>query len=192
MTSKPADWKRTHTCGALRKEHVGQTVRLCGWVANRRDHGRIFFVDLRDRYGITQLTIDTERTGEGSALFEICTGLGAEDVISVAGVVQPRMAGQENKERATGDIEIHVTEIEKLSPAEPSPIDLHDDSETAIERRLEYRYLDLRRAPLQKALVFRSRFVLAIRRCLESLNFVEVETPILTKATPEGARDYLV
>ncbi|HMQ23801.1 MAG TPA: aspartate--tRNA ligase, partial [Planctomycetota bacterium] len=193
MSPEPASWKRTHTCGALRKDHVGQQVRLCGWVANRRDHGRIFFVDLRDRYGITQLTIDTERLGAaGEALYAACTELGAEDVVSVAGLVQPRMAGQENKERATGDIEVHVTAIEVLSKSEPSPIDLHDESETAIERRLEYRFLDLRRAPLQKALVFRSRFVLAIRRCLETLDFVEVETPILTKATPEGARDYLV
>lgn len=190
--SGAASWQRTHTCGALRHGNIGDSVTLCGWVANRRDHGRIFFVDLRDRYGITQITIDPENEGVEDALLALCSDLNAEDVISVHGSVQPRMAGQENKDRATGAIEVHATRIERLSTAEPSPIDLHEDSETAIERRLEYRYLDLRRAPLQKALAFRSRFVLAIRRCLEDLEFIEVETPILTKATPEGARDYLV
>lgn len=191
-SSSTADWKRSHTCGDLRSDHVGQSVRLCGWVANRRDHGRIFFVDLRDRYGITQVTVDPEQEGVTEELLELCGKLGAEDVVSIRGTVQRRIAGQENKDRATGEIEVHATEILRLAQSEPSPIDLHEDSETAIERRLEYRFLDLRRAPLQEALVFRSRFVHAIRRSLESLSFVEVETPILTKATPEGARDYLV
>ena len=189
--SETTSWKRTHSCGALRKEHVGQRVTLCGWVANRRDHGQVFFVDLRDRYGITQLVADPEAEGVDDKMLELVGSLGAEAVISASGVVRERLKA--NPERETGEIEVQIDRVDLLGdPPSPPPIDLHDESETSIEARLKYRYLDLRRKPVHEAILFRSRFALALRSYLDEQGFVEVETPILTKATPEGARDYLV
>ena len=174
--------RRTHTCGELRPEHLGQTVRLAGWVGGRRNLGGIFFVDLRDRYGVTQITL-TEAQSEA-------VKFSTEWVLGVEGVVVAREAA--NKDHETGEIEVQVGSIEVLSGAKVPAFEIRDDIETAVETRLEHRHLDLRRSLLQRNLVHRSRFTNAMRRAFEELKFVEVETPILTKATPEGARDYLV
>ena len=181
---RAGDWRRTHTCGELRAAHVGETVTLNGWVHARRDHGGIYFVDLRDRYGLTQVVLDS-RFGEA-------VKLSGEDVIGVTGKVVARAPGNVNKERPTGEIELIVERLELLSKARTPPIDITAAELPALEKRLQYRYLDLRRSPMQQNLLHRARFISAMRRAFEAENFVEVETPVLTKATPEGARDYLV
>ncbi|MEQ1893869.1 MAG: aspartate--tRNA ligase [Planctomycetota bacterium] len=181
---RAGDWRRTHTCGELRASHVGQTVTLNGWVHARRDHGGIYFVDLRDRYGLTQVVLDGR--------FTEAVKLSGEDVIGVTGKVSARAPANVNKERPTGEIEIFVERLELLSKAKTPPIDITAAELPAIEKRLEYRYLDLRRPPMQQNLLHRARFISAMRKAFEAENFVEVETPVLTKATPEGARDYLV
>lgn len=181
---RAGDWRRTHTCGELRAAHVGQTVTLNGWVHARRDHGGIYFVDLRDRFGITQVVLD--------ARFTEALRLSGEDVIGVTGKVLARAAGNVNKERETGEIELVVERLEILSKSRVPPIDVTAAELPAIETRLKYRYLDLRRPPMQHNLLHRARFISAMRRAFEDERFVEVETPVLTKATPEGARDYLV
>jgi len=178
------DWRRTHTCGELRKTHVGQRVTLDGWVHARRDHGGIYFVDLRDRYGITQVVL--------GAQFSEAVKLSGEDVIAVTGEVVARAAANVNAERETGEIEVMVQRLELLSKARTPPIDVTASELPAVETRLKYRYLDLRRPALQKNLLHRARFISAMRAAFERQQFVEVETPVLTKATPEGARDYLV
>ncbi len=177
-------WKRTHTCGELRASHVGQTVTLNGWVDARRDHGGIYFVDLRDRYGLTQIVLGKEHKDAGR--------IGPEFVLSVTGEVAARDAGNVNEKRETGTIELVVKELRVLAESPTPPIEVTDDLEAAVETRLRYRFLDLRRTPLQRNLAHRSRFVNAMRRAFERREFLEIETPILTKATPEGARDYLV
>ncbi|PIE25136.1 MAG: aspartate--tRNA ligase [Planctomycetota bacterium] len=193
MTDNPGKTGlRTHHCGELRKSDVGREVTLCAWVANRRDHGGIFFVDLRDRYGITQVTVDPEHEGVDASRLEEMAQLKAEDVVRVRGRVIPRPDSQVNKERATGEIEVLALEIELLRSSETPPIDMIDDCETSVDVRLKYRFLDLRRRPMMDNLLFRSRFSHAIREHLVSRDFIEVETPILTRATPEGARDYVV
>ncbi len=179
-----SDWRRTHTCGELRKEHVGQEVVLNGWVHRRRDHGGIFFVDLRDRYGVTQVVLD-ERLSD-SVKFS------SEYVLSVRGKVEEREPQNVNPDRPTGEIDVVAESIEVLSAAETPPFEIESDVETAVETRLRYRFVDLRRAPMQKNILHRGRFISALRRAFEAQGFVDVETPVLTKATPEGARDYLV
>ena len=181
--TKP-DWRRTHTCGDLRASHVGQLVTLNGWVHARRDHGGIYFVDLRDRYGLTQVVLGPEQADAAK--------LGPEFTISVHGKVVARDANNINKERPTGEVELIVDRLEILSRSKVPPFPIDAEEETALETRLKYRYIDLRREPVQRNLVHRSRFINAMRRAFERQNFVEVETPILTRATPEGARDYLV
>ncbi len=182
-----ARWQRTHTCGDLRADHVGQESVLNGWIENHRHHGAVLFVDLRDRYGVTQVVFEQERDAE---LFERARRLGAEDVLSVRGEVNRRE--QANAERATGEIELIATALDVLAEADPPPFEILDVPESNEELRMRYRYLDLRRRPLQDALVKRARFVTAVRNKLAQLGFVDLETPILTKSTPEGARDYLV
>ena len=177
-------WRRTHTCGELRAEHVGASVTLNGWIHARRDHGGIYFVDLRDRYGITQVVL-----GENVA---DAVKLNAEDVVSVAGKVVARGGGNVNAERPTGAIEVHVDHLELLSKSAIPPFEVAGGDEPAVEVRLRHRYIDLRRAPMQRNLLHRARFISVLRRAFEDQGFVDVETPILTKATPEGARDYLV
>ncbi len=186
-----SSWQRTHTCGDLTKLHVGEEVVLNGWIENHRHHGQLIFVDLRDRYGITQIVVDQE-TGEAPpGLFETVRRLGQEDVLSVRGRVRAR--GQNvNKNRSTGEIEVLALGVTVLSEAEPPPFEVLDEAEANEELRMQYRYLDLRRRPLQEALVKRARFVTAIRNYLQEHRFIDIETPILTKSTPEGARDYLV
>ena len=176
------DWRRTHTCGELRRENVGEKVCLNGWVHARRNLGGVYFVDLRDRYGITQVLI-SEEIGEA-------VRLNAEDVISVHGEVIPRQSP--NPERATGQIEIDVTSLETLSSAKTPAMEVAGGDLPAVETRLRYRFLDLRREEMQKNIIHRARFVSAMRRAFERQGFLDIETPILTKATPEGARDYLV
>ncbi len=185
MTAGRMDWRRTHTCGELRKSDVGTTATLNGWVAARRDHGGIYFVDLRDRYGITQVVLGPEQADAAK--------LGPEFTISVHGQVVAREPQNVNPERPTGEIELHVDRLEILSRSPTPPFSIDDEgAETALEKRLEYRYLDLRRPSMQRHLVHRAKFIHAMRNAFERQGFVEVETPILTKATPEGARDFLV
>lgn len=179
----PAEWVRTHTCGELRAEHVGDQVTLNGWVDARRNLGGIYFVDLRDRYGITQLVLDEGLAEE--------VKLGPEYVLSVSGQVRAR-EGNVNPDRATGEIEVLVRRLQVLSRSLTPPIEVIDELDTAVETRLRYRFLDLRRGPLQRNLAHRARFIGAMRRAFDELGFLDIETPILTKATPEGARDYLV
>jgi aspartyl-tRNA synthetase len=179
-----SDWRRTHTCGELRPEHVGETVRLNGWVHARRDHGGIYFVDLRDRYGITQVVLD-EDVGDA-------VKLSSEDVVAVSGEVVAREPANVNPDRPTGGIEVTVRSLKILSKSLTPPFEVSGGDEPSIEIRLRHRYLDLRRAEMQANVLHRARFISALRRAFEAQGFVDIETPILTKATPEGARDYLV
>ena len=191
MTQR-SSWQRTHTCGELTLANQDQEVVLNGWIENKREHGKLVFIDLRDRYGITQLAVDADTAGMAAGTFDTMVRLGAEDVISVRGKVRPRGQGNVNKNRATGEIELVVLSVTVLSEAETPPFEILDKAEANEELRMQYRYLDLRRRPLQEALQKRAKFVTAIRTFLARHNFIDIETPILTKSTPEGARDYLV
>ena len=191
--------KRTHSCGALRADHDGQEVVLFGWVANRRDHGNLIFVDLRDREGITQIVFDPEASGQAHTIAE---SLRSEWVIGIRGKVKDRgeqfskkenkMVSAANPELATGAIEVEVVEIEIFNKSETPPFEISDRTETREEVRLQYRYLDLRRGPLQKALLTRHKIAQATRTYLSSEGCTEVETPFLVKYTPGGARNFLV
>jgi aspartyl-tRNA synthetase len=182
------DLKRTHTCGELRAEHVGERVVLMGWVHNRRDHGGVIFVDLRDRDGLTQVYFDPEVDGEAHGLAE---GMRGEYVIAVAGEVKSR-GENVNPKLATGEVEVEVSKATIFNPAKTPPFLIRDTIDTNEELRLQYRFLDLRRRPLMESMILRSRVNGVTRRYLQDHGFLELETPILTKATPEGARDYLV
>ena len=181
-------WQRTHTCGELSTDQEGQEIVLNGWIENYRDHGQILFMDLRDRYGVTQVVFDQD----DAELYGVARGLRSENVVKVAGKVGLRDAANVNPNRVTGAIEIYAKEIEVLGPAETPPFEVLDKVEANEELRMRYRYLDLRRRPMAQAMVQRSRFVTAVRNYLAERDFLDVETPILTKSTPEGARDYLV
>lgn len=184
------DYRRTHHCGALRKEHVGTLVTLSGWVNRRRDHGGIIFIDLRDRFGLTQLVFDPVKN---PAIYPIAEKLRSEWVISVKGRVDPRREGMANSKLATGDIEILVHEIEILSKAKTPPFSVCDEAiEVNEETRLKYRYLDIRRGDIASKLIQRHKAQLATRKFMDQHGFLEIATPILGKSTPEGARDYLV
>src|SRR5262249_52444746 len=147
-----ADWQRTHTCGDLGVGQVGQTVTLCGWIENWRHHGGIVFVDLRDRYGITQDVFDAERTGGGAGLFDLGLSLRGEDVVSVRGSVHKRDPDKINPRRITGAIEVFATHMTVLNKAETPPFEVIDDLDANEELRLTYRYLDLRRRPMLRAM----------------------------------------
>jgi aspartyl-tRNA synthetase len=192
MSKQRSPWQRTHTCGELTAANAGNEVVLNGWIENHRHHGQLIFLDLRDRYGVTQVVVDQEQRGAEAALFETIRRLGAEDVISVRGTVRRRDADKVNKNRTTGEIELVALSATVLSEAETPPFEILDKAEANEELRMQYRYLDLRRRPLQEALQKRARFVTAIRNFLQQHRFIDIETPILTKSTPEGARDYLV
>ncbi len=179
---------RTHTCGDLRAEDAGQTVRLCGWVTGVRDHGGVLFTDLRDRYGKTQVVFRPE----DADLFKEAGSLRGEDCIQIEGPVCERPGDQRNPERTTGDVEVEAASLTILSRSDDPPIDVIDDVEANDEARLRHRVLDLRRRPMIAGLEARSTLCGALRRTFGGLGFLEVETPILTRATPEGARDYLV
>jgi aspartyl-tRNA synthetase len=185
------DWRRTHTCGELRRTHAAGTVTLMGWLHRMRDHGGVLFVDLRDRYGITQVVFHPESGGR--ALLEMAARMGNEWVFAVRGQVQPRPADAVNAELPTGEIEVDVRELKILSECAALPFQVNDDSNLAGEDlRLQYRFLDLRRPDLAAVLELRHRVALAARAYLSSQNFLEIETPMLVKPTPEGARDYVV
>ncbi|HVT35352.1 MAG TPA: aspartate--tRNA ligase, partial [Nevskiaceae bacterium] len=178
---------RTHYCGQVTEALDGQTVSVCGWVHRRRDHGGVIFIDLRDRAGLLQCVFDPD-TKEA---FEAADKLRGEYVVRVSGRVRPRPAGTENPNLPSGRIEVLGKSVELLNKSETPPF--HPDDETVGEEtRLKYRYIDLRRPQMQKNLMLRNRVVKAIRDFMDAEGFVDVETPILTKATPEGARDYLV
>jgi aspartyl-tRNA synthetase len=180
---------RTHTCGELRKDHIGESVNLNGWVNTVRLHGQVIFIDLRDRYGKTQIIFNSENyNGE----FESAKKLSLEDVLSITGKVQERGKGAENLDLTTGEIEVIVTEMEILNEADPLPFVLHDRNSAEENLRLKYRYLELRNDELQDNLMTRHKAYQETRSYLSDQNFIEIETPVLMKSTPEGARDYLV
>jgi aspartyl-tRNA synthetase len=181
--------KRTHTCGELRALHIGQTVTLTGWVQIRRDLGGLIFVDLRDRYGKTQVVFASQFD---EATYETAKVVRSEFVLSVTGVVAARPSGQENAELPTGAIEVDVRELSILNKAETPPFAIEEESQAGEDLRLKYRYLDLRRPDMQRNLLLRHRGYQVVRSYYDRNNFVEVETPILMKSTPEGARDFLV
>jgi aspartyl-tRNA synthetase len=177
--------------GTLRKEHNGTEVVLAGWVQKQRDFGELVFIDLRDRSGIVQVVVDREK-GANDELIAAAKELRGEFVVRVEGRVVERAEAQKNAKLATGDVEVVATAIELLNRADTPPFPIEDDTDAAEELRLQYRYLDLRRPSLAKNFILRHKMVAAVRSYFDRLGFLEIETPILTKSTPEGARDYLV
>ncbi len=191
LTADQQHGHRTHTCGELRPDHIDSDVTLKGWVDTQRNLGGLVFIDLRDRYGLTQVVFAEEVSAESYAIAEKLRG---EDVISITGKVRERE--NKNHELPTGLIEVYVTDIEVLNTAEPLPfmVSSHEERQqnTGDDLRLKYRYLDLRRPALQQNMLLRHKLYQSTRRYMDTQNFVEVETPVLMKSTPEGARDYLV
>jgi len=178
---------RSHFCGHVTEEHLGQEVALCGWVNRRRDHGGVIFIDLRDREGLVQVVFDPD-TAEAFATAEQVRN---EYVLRARGRVRPRPAGTENPDLATGKIEVSGLSLEILNRSKPPPFQL-DEEDAGDDTRLRYRYIDLRRPEMQRRIRLRARVTRAIRHFLDDAGFLDIETPMLTKATPEGARDYLV
>ena len=189
MMNASGSWKRTHHCGALRSSDTGQTVVLNGWVANHRDHGGVIFVDLRDRWGMTQIMFDP---AQDEKLADNASRLKMESVIGVRGTVIRRPADMMNPRLPTGEIEVNGQDMIIFNEARPMPFLIKDDCEATDETRLKYRYLDLRRPVMQKNMILRHRMAQMVRRFFDEESFIEVETPFLMKSTPEGARDYLV
>ena len=182
-------FKRSHHCGLLTAAEAGQQVTLSGWVAKRRDHGGLIFIDLRDRSGIVQIVIDTETAGDS---FKIAEDVRNEFVVSVEGCVRLRTEETINRNIPTGEIEIEASSLEILNTAKTPPFYIQDGVDVDENVRLRYRYLDLRRPEMQKNLILRHKVTKLMRDFLDNRSFVEIETPMLTKSTPEGARDYLV
>ncbi|PJA34920.1 MAG: aspartate--tRNA ligase, partial [Zetaproteobacteria bacterium CG_4_9_14_3_um_filter_53_7] len=178
---------RTH-CGDFTVMHIGQTVRLNGWTQTNRDHGGVVFLDVRDRSGLVQVVVHPD-TAE---IHKLAHAMRQQDVIEVIGVVIARSPEAVNAKISTGEIEIKATEIVVLNSSETPPFLIEDDCDTSEQVRLEYRYLDLRRPKMQRFMELRHRVTHAARNYLDSQSFLEIETPILNKSTPEGARDYLV
>jgi aspartyl-tRNA synthetase len=178
---------RTHTCGELRSEHVGSVVRLSGWLRNRRDHGGVYFIDLADHYGVTQLVV-----APGNEMYDRVTRLPKETVIRADGKVVHREEGKVNPAMATGEVEVRATEIEVLGPTEPLPFNVFPETAVPEDLRLTYRFLDLRRSKMHANIMLRSRVIAGIRRRMVDLGFLEYQTPTLTASSPEGARDFLV
>ena len=184
------DYRRTHTCGELTEAQSGKEVTLSGWVNRRRDHGNLIFIDLRDRFGITQLVFDPTKDQN---LHEKASKLRSEWVLSIKGIVSPRATGMINSRLHTGMIEILAKEMEILSSAKTPPFSICDEEINVNEElRLKYRYLDIRRGHIAKNLALRHKAMLVTRNYLDKNGFMEITTPILAKSTPEGARDYLV
>jgi len=180
---------RSHTCGELRAEHIGEEVTLGGWVDTHRDHKGVLFIDLRDRYGKTQVVFAPE---SGQETVSVGRALRSEDVISVTGKVAPRPEDTENPDLATGQIEVRVREVKVLNRSKVPPMKPSAKEQPSEDLRLRYRYLDLRRPEMQKTLILRHRIMKLMRDYFDELGFIDIETPILGRSTPEGARDYLV
>ena len=178
---------RTHNCGELRMDHVGEEVTLSGWVQVGRDFGGLTFVDLRDRYGITQLVFNME---DDADLCNAARKVGREDVINISGKVRER--SNKNPNRPTGNIEIEISSMEVLNKSKVPPFTIEDDTDGGEDLRMKYRYLDIRRNKVKKNLIFRSKLAIETRKYLDGQGFIEVETPVLIKSTPEGARDFVV
>jgi aspartyl-tRNA synthetase len=179
---------RTHTNGELRLAHVGQEVTLCGWVQRSRDKGGMIWIDLRDRYGITQLMLEEGKSSPESLL--LARSLGREFVIEAKGILVERLA--KNDKLPTGDVEVKVKELRVLNPAKLPPFMIEDETDGGDDIRMKYRYLDLRRNPIRESLQLRHKVGREVRTYLDAQNFIEVETPVLIKSTPEGARDFVV
>src|SRR5918994_5512858 len=178
---------RTHTCGALREDDVGASVRLSGWCHRIRDHGGVLFIDLRDHYGLTQIVADPD-----SPAFSAAEAVRSEFVVRVDGLVRKRPPGTENPELPTGSIEVFIADLEVLGPAAELPMPVFGELDYPEETRLTYRFLDLRRDKLHKNIMTRVATVDSIRRRMKDAGFFEFQTPILTASSPEGARDFLV
>lgn len=177
---------RSIYCGQLNNTHVDQTVELCGWINKRRDLGGLIFVDLRDREGIVQVVFDPDVAG----LMDNATSLRNEFCVKLTGIVRARPESQINKDMATGEVEILGKSLEIINRSEPLPLDFNQKN--SEEMRLKYRYLDLRRIEMSDRIKLRAKASSFVRNFLDSNEFLDIETPVLTKATPEGARDYLV
>ena len=180
---------KSHSCGELNKKHIGAEVTLAGWVDRRRDHGGLIFIDLRDREGIVQVVFNPETSQQ---CHQVASEMRSEYVVRVRGEVAPRPPGTENPKLATGDIEVIARDTEILNPSKTPPFYISEDTEVEESLRLRYRYLDLRRTRMRENLILRHRVIKFIRNFLDARGFIEIETPILIKSTPEGARDYLV
>ena len=180
--------KRTHTCGELREDNVGDNVVLNGWVDSRRDMGQLIFINMRDRYGITQVVFEPAHNTD---VHNLAKKIRNEFVISIEGKVRKRPEGMENKQMPTGEIDIIVDKLAILNDSETTPFEIKDDVDASEELRLKYRYLDLRRNRMQNNLTLRHRMYQVTRKYFDENNFVEIETPVLMKSTPEGARDFL-
>ncbi|HSN67989.1 MAG TPA: aspartate--tRNA ligase, partial [Thermoanaerobaculia bacterium] len=182
--------KRTHRCGDLRPEDAGTRTRLMGWADRVRDHGGVLFLDLRDRYGVTQVVFRPEKLN--AKTMDLARSIGSEYVVLVEGIVLLRPKGSENPDRPTGGIEVEADALAILNTSKTPPFPLDEEGSASEDLRLRYRYLDLRREPLKQSLIFRHRMVRSVREYLSDHDFLEIETPLLVKPTPEGARDYVV
>ncbi len=180
---------RTHTCGELREGHAGQSTTLCGWVDSTRDYGGMIFIDLRDRYGKTQVVVTPD---SGDENLEIAKRLRGEDVALFTGTVAPRLEGKDNEKLATGGIEVRAISAQLLNRCKTPPFFPNQEELPGEDLRLRYRYIDLRREQMQRTLVLRSAIIKTMRDYFADNDFIDVETPILGRSTPEGARDYLV
>ncbi|UCF93706.1 MAG: aspartate--tRNA ligase, partial [Desulfobacterales bacterium] len=189
MSDLLGDMRRTHHCCGLGADDVGKEVVLMGWVQRRRDHGGVIFVDLRDREGLTQVVFNPK---VDAAVHAKAHAIRNEYVLGVRGRVDHRPEGMINPNLRTGAVEVTVTELKILNPAQPPPFLIEDHIDASEAVRLKYRHLDLRRPPLQKNLILRHKAAAAVRSYLNSRGFIDLETPVLTRSTPEGARDYLV
>jgi len=183
------NWKRTHYCGQLRASDIGKEVCLMGWVQRRRDHGGLIFIDLRDRDGFAQLALDPDRDPQAHQKADMVR---SEYVIAAKGVVSSRPEGTVNPKMDTGEVEVEVSELRILNASQTPPFMLDEYTDVAENLRLKYRYLDLRREAVQSNIILRHKVVKTVRNYLDSQGFLDIETPVLTKSTPEGARDYLV
>ena len=183
-------FKRTHTCGELNsKDNIGDSISLCGWISKSRDLGGLHFIDLRDRYGKTQIVFNQDINKEA---FELVKKLGLEDVIGIKGIVVERPKDAVNKDLITGDIDVEVNDLYVFNESEPTPFDINKRQSASEDHRLKYRYLELRTKELQQNILIRHKAAIEVRNAMNDQGFIEVETPILMKSTPEGARDFLV
>ena len=180
---------RTHTCGELRKDNIGDTVSLNGWISKSRDLGGLTFIDLRDRYGKTQIVFNEDISAKS---FELAKNLGLEDVIGITGQVVARPDDAINNDIPTGGIDVEVHDIIVYNESDNPPFDINDRQSASENHRLKYRYLELRTKELQNNIILRHKASISTRNFLSSRDLIEVETPILMKSTPEGARDFLV